>query len=108
MEIRKQIIEIARKKNEQIKSDRGFQVEADVLTCIRQGYKKQTDLTVSSVTNIFIAQFGRFYEQKITPKWIGSIIRKKLRLSTRKKNGVYILSENQKEILERLYRKYDV
>ncbi len=106
--IRKQIIEIARKKNEQIRTDRGFQVEADVLSCIKHGSRTQTDLTISSITNVFISKYSRFYDQKITPKWIGSVIRRKLRLSTRKKNGTYILSENQKDILERLYVRYDV
>ena len=108
-EIRKQIITIARKKNEQIKTDRGFQTEADVLFSIKKGYEKhKTDLSISQITNIFIKNYGNLYEQKVTPKWIGSIIRRKLRLSTRKKNGIYILSENQKDILSNLYAKYDV
>ena len=107
--IREQIIRTARNKNDQIRTDRGFQVEADVLASIKKGYEKhRTDLSVSDITNIFTADFSSFYEQKITPKWIGSIIRRKLRLSTRKKNGVYILSENQKDILKNLYSKYDV
>lgn len=107
--VKEKIIEMAIRKNEQIKSDRGFQVEADVLTSIKKGYEKDNiDLSVSDITKIFISDFENFYDRKITPKWIGSIVRKKLRLSTRKKNGVYILSENQKGILSNLYGKYDV
>ena len=36
------------------------------------------------------------------------VIRKKLRLRTRKKNAANVLGENQKEKLERLFRKYDL
>lgn len=107
--VKNSIIAIAKKNNAQIKSDRGFQVEADVLSAIKLGFEKNTDdLSVLEITNIFSRKYQSFYDQKITPKWIGGIIRKKLRLATRKKNGRYILSENQKGVLKRLYRIYDL
>ena len=107
--VKNNIFAIARKNNAQIKSDRGFQVEADVLLAIKLGYEKnKDDLSVLEITKMFIREYHSVYDHKITPKWIGTVIRKKLRLSTRKKNGRYILSENQKGVLKRLYEKYDL
>jgi len=63
---------------------------------------------LSKITEIFSSQFSSNYDHRISPKWIGSVVRKKLRLSTRKSNGLYVLGENQKETLERLYAKYDL
>jgi len=107
--VRAQLVEIARKKNAQMRSDRGFQVEAEVLSSIQRIYSRSSDApSISAITKSFIESYGDSYDHKISPKWIGSIVRKKLRLSTRKKNGVYVLAENQKRHLRRLYRKYDL
>jgi hypothetical protein len=105
-DIRAQIARLARDKSDEIRSDRGFQLEADVLLAIR-GCLPQQAPTISAITQAFIKQSGMAYERQITPKWIGSVIRKKLRLRTRKKNGVYVLGENQKKRLKRLFDKYN-
>jgi len=106
-EVRIRIAKLAREKSDEIRNDRGFQTEADVLsairTCLRNGNR-----TIAAITKIFIEQSGAAYDQKISPKWIGFVVRKKLRLHTRKKNGMYILREDQKNILERLFEKYDL
>ena len=106
-DIRAQIARLARDKSDEIRSDRGFQMEADVLSAIRGCSSSETP-SISLVTEAFIKQSGMAYERPITPKWIGSVIRKKLRLRTRKKNGVYVLGENQKKRLKRLFEKYNL
>jgi hypothetical protein len=90
-----------------MRSDRGFQLEADVLTAIQVCMEKETP-SISAITQTFIKQSGVAYDRQITAKWIGAVIRKKLRLRTRKMHGVYILSENQKQKLKRLFRKYNL
>lgn len=98
---------LAREKSDEIRSDRGFQIEADVLSAIRTCLESKNP-SISNITLTFIKQSGMAYERPITAKWIGSVIRKKLRLSTRKKHGVYVLCENQKLKLKRLFEKYNV
>lgn len=107
--IRARIIEVAKIHGDQLRMDRGFMAEADVLRAIKECYSdSHNSVSISQITKFFSEKFGHQYDQRITPKWIGIIIRKKLRLSTRKSNGVYILSENQKMKIKRLYQKYDV
>lgn len=106
---RNKILNLARGKNEQMRSDRGLQVEADVLWAIKEGCKQSDKLlSISEITHLFMKKFASAYDNRITPKWIGSILRRKLRLSTRKSNGVYVLCENQKEKLAMLYKKFDI
>lgn len=106
-EIRGIFSRLAREKSDEIRSDRGFQTEADVLSAIRTCLKDE-NFSISAITQTFITQSGMAYERSITAKWIGSVIRKKLRLRTRKKHGVYVISENQKQKLKRLFGRYNV
>jgi len=106
---RKEVLKFARIKNEQIRSDRGFQVEADLLSVIKEiSAQSKKDVSISEITQAFIEKHGSAYDRQISPKWIGSMVRKKLRLSTRKKNGIYILNEGQVAKLKRLYQKYNI
>lgn len=106
-DIRAQVARLAREKSDEIRSDRGFQMEADVLSAIRVCLSDEAP-TISAITQAFMKQSGIAYDRPITPKWIGSMIRKKLRLRTRKKNGVYVLGEGQKNKLKRLFGKYNL
>ena len=106
-DLRAQISRLARDKNDEIRSDRGFQLEADVLLAIQACLDDETP-TITAITQAFIKQSGMAYERPITPKCIGSVIRKKLRLRTRKKHGAYVLGEGQKNKLKRLFGKYNL
>lgn len=106
-DIRSRIAGLARERSEEIRSDRGFQLEADVLAAIQACLPDESP-TIAAIAQAFIRQSGVAYDRQVSPKWIGSVIRKKLRLQTRKKNGVYILSENQAQKIEKLFRKYNL
>lgn len=106
-DVRDRISGLACDKNDEVRSDRGFQLEADVLSAIMACMKVEYP-SISAITRAFAKQSGEAYERQISPKWIGAIIRKRLRLLTRKRGGVYILAENQKMKLKRLFRKYNL
>jgi hypothetical protein len=60
------------------------------------------------VTDRFTHRHGRDYE-RITPKWIGTIIRKRLHLRTHKSShGVFVISPEELKKLPVLYEKYGV
>ena len=48
------------------------------------------------------------YERKVTSKWIGTIVRKRLNLKTQKSHGVYVIPLSEQPKLERLYEKYGI
>lgn len=93
---------------EQIRSDRGLQTEAELLQIIKSLMRDSTPLSITKITKSFMIKYGQRYSRRITPKWIGHLLRSKLHLSTRKSNGVYIIAESQSEKLNSLFIKYDV
>ena len=106
-EDRARIAGLARDKSDEIRSDRGFQTEADVLSAIKECLGGG-DPAISVIARSFAERFGAAYDRRISPKWIGYVVRRKLRLRTRKSNGTYILAEGQEGLLERLFDKYDL
>ncbi len=47
----------------------------------------ESRLTVKDITNSFIERHGMDYERKITTKWVGNIVRKRLGLHAYKSVG---------------------
>lgn len=105
----KRILSFAKAQYAQDRVDAGQRIEVRVLSVIREIEKEAKEcISVSDILSLFNQQFGADYDRRITHRYIGSIIRMKLRLKTRKRNGLYILSENQKEKLRHLYNKYGI
>ncbi|HPS03670.1 MAG TPA: hypothetical protein PLA90_19210, partial [Candidatus Sumerlaeota bacterium] len=63
---------------------------------------------IKDIANWFSDRYGEEYERKVTAKWIGGIIRKKLRLKTQKSHGVFVIPLTEKVKLEHLWGKYGV
>jgi uncharacterized protein (UPF0147 family) len=63
-------------------------------------------LSVTKITEAFIAQFGKDYERPITPRYIGHLMRTRLRLYTYKRHGSFVLPLTQQEHLSVLAKRY--
>lgn len=109
-EARKDLQDLARHYNRELILDLGMDVEAQLLDIIRDLLRSPYSqrLAVKDITSLFVDRHGADYERKITTKWIGTIIRKKLHLRTAKSNGVYIIPITEKTKLDHLYEKYGV
>lgn len=106
---RKDLRELARLYNAQIIADRGMDTEARVLEVIRDlGASGDAKLSMKEITASFADRHQEEYERKITPKWIGGIVRRKLNLRTRKSDGVFVIPREEQPKLAHLYEKYGV
>ncbi len=99
---------IAREYHRQIVSDRGMEMEAQVLEVIRKLFGMREDPTIKEITSHFIENHGNDYEKKITPKWIGSIIRRKLKIKTERRMEGFVIPRSEIQKLERLYEKFGI
>jgi hypothetical protein len=106
--VRAELRELARERNREIVSDRGMEVQAQVLEVIREFQKQGSKLSVGQITAAFIKRYGQDFERPITNKWIGYMIRRDLHLKTRKSNGIYIIPLIEDGKLRRLYEKYGI
>jgi hypothetical protein len=100
--------ELARRYNHDMIADRGMDTEAQVLEIIRDLDSNGSKLSIRDITNWFVNRHAADYDRKITTKWIGYIVRKRLNLKTQKSNGVFIIPPSELPTLRRLYEKYGV
>lgn len=94
----------------ELRTDRSLEVEGQILEVIRTLLANTSDASVSikAVTDRFTRLHGQDYE-RITPKWIGTIIRKRLHLRTHKSShGMFVIAPEELQKLPALYEKYGV
>ena len=100
--------ELARRYNTDMIADRGMDTEAQVLDVIRDLDENGGKLSIRDITNWFVNRHAADYERKITTKWIGYVIRKRLHLKTQKSHGAFVIPASEVPALRRLYRKYGI
>jgi hypothetical protein len=107
---REELQELARRYNRELIADRGMDTEAQILEIIRDMLASPFDtrLPIKDITSWFTDRHGTDYERKITTKWIGNVIRKKLGLKTERTREGYIVPLAKKDKLSRLYERYGI
>ena len=107
--VRADLRSLARSYNREMTLERGMKTEAQVLEVIRDLVASGERLpTIKQIADWFIDRFGEDYERKVTPKWIGTIVRRRLALRTQKTRGVFALADGETAKLHRLYDRYGV
>ena len=108
--VREELRDLIWQYHQDLRADRSMDIEAQTLDVIRELLAKSSQPTVSvkQVTDLFTKRHGRDYE-RITPKWIGTIVRMRLHLRTHKSShGVFVISPEELKKLPQLYEKYGV
>jgi hypothetical protein len=102
--------ELARRYHRELITDRGLDTEAQLLQVIRDLLMASADgqVSVKEITDMFADRHAEEFDRKITPKWIGSILRGKLHLKTQKSHGVFVISHFETQKLRYLYEKYGI
>src|SRR5437867_6548420 len=101
-EARADLRELARRYNREIIADRGMDTEAQILEVIRDMLASpfETRLSVKDITSWFVDRHGMDYERKVTGKWVGNILQRKLQLKTERRGGEYIIPESERSKLQ--------
>lgn len=103
--------ELARRYNREMIADRGMDMEAQILEIIRDMLSSpygESRLPLKDITSWFVDRHGMDYERKLTSKWIGNIIRKRLNLKTQRTRDGYVILPSELAKLERLYERYGI
>ena len=108
--VRSELRALARRYNRELVVERGMDAEAHILEVIRDMLASdgRAAMSVKEITSWFVERHGVEYERKITPKWVGSLIRRGLGLKTQKSHGVFVVPRQEEPILKRLYAKYGI
>jgi hypothetical protein len=107
---RERLLNLAREYHRDLVAERSADTEAQVLEVIRDLLAVSEDgvISVKRIATLFAERHADDYDRKITPKWIGSVIRRNLQLRTRKSHGVFVLSATDSPKLDRLYERYGI
>lgn len=105
-EARERIRNLIRQYNRRVVVERGMTTEAQVLDVIRSLSQEGKDLSIKTIAERFTALHEDEYQRKITPRWIGWIIRQRLGLMTHKSNGTFTVSHIEPSVFARLEMKY--
>ncbi|MCU1231000.1 MAG: hypothetical protein JWO97_3884 [Acidobacteria bacterium] len=109
-EARKRLIGTLGQYNEDLVDERAESVEAEVLTVIRDLVAKgpEARLAMQDVADEFTARYGSQYAKRVTPRWIGSIVRRRLGLRPSRSTGIFTLGPEDVARLAALYKRYGV
>jgi hypothetical protein len=106
--VRAELQALARRYHGEIIAERGMDPEAQILEIIREMLAQGSPLAVKDIADWFADRHGDEYERKVTAKWIGWIIRKRLRLGTQKRHGVFVIADEGIPKIKRLFERYGV
>lgn len=104
----KHILTIALQYSNELKNDRSQNIEAQVLSIIKQLQDEKQILSIKNITNEFFVQFADYYRKKLSGKWIGFIIRKKLNLRTIRRQNGYIIEPGQFKKIQEYFQRYEL
>ena len=106
-EAHRRAIALLRAYQKDLVSDRAMALEARILESIAALLKPETvSLRILDITTELIARFGEDFERPVTPKWIGTTLRKRLALKPVQSRGIFILGPGELAKLPQLFEKY--
>src|SRR5438552_8308905 len=96
--VREELRAMAYSDQDQLISDRGLDAEAQLLEVIRDLDANDVvgaGLSLKLITSRFSEKYGEEFDRKITPRWIGGLIRQKLGLATERRHGSYFVASQE-------------
>jgi hypothetical protein len=103
---RREVVALAEEYGRTIVADRGLELEAQVLEVVHRLSEAGSELAVKDIAAAFAERYGEEYGGKVTPRWIGSILRKRLNLKPRKYAGVFVVPTSEYPKLRHLFERY--
>ena len=106
---RQRVISAIGRYNEDLVEERSEAAEAQVLQVIRELVAKpDARLAIQDITMEFIRRYGDDYERRVTPRWVGSLVRRRLGLKPSRNTGVFTLGPEEVARLASLYKRFGI
>ncbi len=109
--LRTELLELAGTYHRELLAERSASTEAQLLQILLEAAAaggKDTVLLLDSIARRFRERHGADYARPITNKWVGHVLRAKLRLTTYKSHGTYVVPVPQAQQLAVLRDKYGI
>jgi hypothetical protein len=100
---------VARDMQASLIASRGFELETQLLEVIRDVLDSNAGaISIKAITSLFLERHGDQYDYKITHRWIGGVLRRKLHLQPQKGHSTYVIPVSELPHLDVLFRKFGV
>jgi hypothetical protein len=96
--------------NEDLVEERSEAAEAQVLQVIRDLVSRgpEARLAIQDITREFVRRYGDEYERRVTPRWVGSLVRRRLGLKPSRSTGIFTLGPEEVMRLASLYKRFGI
>jgi hypothetical protein len=106
--IRERLLLFAGQYQRELVADRRTQVEAQLLEVLRSLALAGEPLVVKDITAAFVERYGEEYGGRLTPRWIGGVLRQRLGLKTQKSHGTFLIPPSELPKLAYLAEKFGI
>lgn len=104
---RSRVLALARDWQRRLVADRGLDTEAQLLAVVRDLLAASEEApTVKEIADLYAERHGADHERRITPKWVGWMLRRKLQLHPQRRRGTFVLPREENRRLELLFARY--
>jgi hypothetical protein len=106
---RDELAGVARDLQATLIASRGLELETQLLEVIRDLLDSNAGaISIKSITSLFLERHGDQYDYKISNRWIGGVLRRKLHLQPQKGHSTYVIPVSELPHLDVLFRKFGV
>lgn len=105
---RERVRDFAAGIDDELRFDRSLRPEALVLKVIveLQETRPNANIPLSEITKLVVERHGKDFDRYVTPRYVGELVRKRLRLATYKSHGVYVVPASETAKIEFLRSRY--
>ncbi|MEK7538493.1 MAG: hypothetical protein AAB552_01490 [Patescibacteria group bacterium] len=108
--LRQEIREAAKGLEHDLRNEKSSAPEGELLTLLAELTEttSRSSISLGEITNLFTERHGADYDRPITTRYVGHLLRTRLRLHTEKSHGVYVLPLSEKPKIEALCLRYGI
>lgn len=108
--VRGHIVAAAASLDQSLRNERSATPEAQLLEILTEALAdiSRTVVPLTEITQTFVTRFGAEFERPVTPRYIGSLLRNRLHLTSYKSHGTYMVPVSEKTKVDTLCARYGV
>ncbi len=108
--LKKEIRDAAHGLEKELRAEKSAAPEGELLELLGEltNESVRSHIPLSEITSLFIERHGADYDRPITSRYIGHLLRKRLRLYSYKSHGVYVLPLTEQPKIEVLCKRYGI
>ncbi|ESZ51715.1 hypothetical protein X731_03830 [Mesorhizobium sp. L2C054A000] len=108
--VRLDVLERAGAMQQTMVFDRGLSIEADILESLTSliSDTSRKVITIKAIADVVAGQHPGEFARPITPKYVGSLLRRRLNIAVYKSNGSYVVPVSEWPKIKELCRRYGI